>query len=60
MLLILSFNSKGSQLFGEMTSQYVGQSSYIIYNNEILSAKKSGQLLQGDRLKLTDRRVLGS
>lgn len=54
----LEFNSKGTTAFGEMTTQYVGQLSYIIYNDEILSAPKFSQLFQVDRLKLTDRRVL--
>ena len=43
----LEFNSKGSQAFGEMTTQYVGQLSYIIYNDEILSAPKIQSAISG-------------
>ena len=54
----LEFNSKGSQAFGEMTSQYVGQSSYIIYNNEILSAPKIESAITGGQAEINGQKSL--
>ena len=54
----LEFNSKGSQAFGEMTTQYVGQLSYIIYNDEILSAPKIQSAISGGQAEINGQKSL--
>ena len=54
----LEFNSKGTTAFGEMTTQYVGQSSYIIYNDEILSAPKIQSVITGGQAEINGQKSL--
>lgn len=54
----LEFNSKGTKAFGEMTTQYVGQSSYIIYNDEILSAPKIQSVITGGQAEINGQKSL--
>lgn len=34
----LTFSANGTKVFGEMTSQYIGKTTYIIYDDEVISA----------------------
>ena len=54
----LEFNSKGTTAFGEMTTQYVGQASYIIYNDEILSAPKIQSAITGGQAEINGQKSL--
>ena len=54
----LEFNSKGTTAFGEMTTQYVGQLSYIIYNDEILSAPKIQSAISGGQAEINGQKSL--
>lgn len=49
----LQFNTAGTKIFGEMTSQNVGQQSYIIYDNEVLSDPKINQSITGGQAQIT-------
>ena len=54
----VEFNSKGTTAFGEMTTQYVGQLSYIIYNDEILSAPKIQSAITGGQAEIDGQKSL--
>ena len=43
----LTFSESGGDAFYNMTSQYVGQQNYIIYNDEIISAPTIKQAISG-------------
>ncbi len=43
----LTFSDAGADAFYDMTSQYVGQQTYIIYNDEIISAPSIKQAISG-------------
>ena len=46
-IVSLTFNDKGADAFGNMTSQYVGQQTYIIYDGKIISAPQVKQAITG-------------
>lgn len=49
----LTLNDEGSQAFYNMTSQYVGKQTYIIYNDEIISAPKVENAISGGQAIIT-------
>lgn len=51
--IILSFNAKGAQDFGEVTSQNVGRLLAIILDNNLYSAPKINQAITGGSAQIT-------
>ena len=49
----LQFNSEGTKAFGEMTSSHVGEQSFIIYDDEVLSAPKIQAVITGGQAQIT-------
>ena len=49
----LQFNSEGTKAFGEMTSSHVGEQSFIIYDDEVLSAPKIQAAITGGQAQIT-------
>ena len=52
-VVTLQFNSKGTQAFGDMTSQNVGQTSYIIYDDNVLSYPTINAAITGGQAEIT-------
>ncbi len=48
----LEFDSEGTTAFGNMTSQYVGQQTYIIYDGEVLSAPRVNEAITGGKAQI--------
>ena len=48
----LTFTDEGSTKFYNMTSQYVGQSTYIIYDNEVISAPTVQAAISGGQAQI--------
>lgn len=51
-IVSLTFNNKGAKAFGDMTSESVGKQTYIIYNNEVLSAPTVKQAITGGKAQI--------
>lgn len=49
----LKFDSEGTKAFGDMTSQNVNKTSYIIYDNEVLSYPTINQAITGGQAQIT-------
>lgn len=49
----LQFDSKGTKAFGDMTSQNVGQPSYIIYDDSVLSYPNINQAITGGQAEIS-------
>lgn len=54
----LSFDDKGTKAFGDMTSQYVGQQTYIIYDNKVISAPKVNEAITGGQAQIDGQKDL--
>ncbi|MFQ9515195.1 MAG: protein translocase subunit SecD [Eubacterium sp.] len=54
----LTFNDKGTTAFGEMTSQYVKQSTYIIYDGSVISAPTVKQAITGGQAQIDGQNSL--
>lgn len=54
----LTFDSEGAAAFGDMTSQYVGQQTYIIYDGTILSAPTVQQAITGGQAQIDGQQTL--
>lgn len=52
-IVSLQFNSEGTKAFGEMTSSHVGEQSFIIYDDEVLSAPKIQAAITGGQAQIT-------
>lgn len=48
----LQFNDEGATAFGNMTTEYVGQQTYIIYDGTILSAPKVNEAITGGKAQI--------
>lgn len=49
----LQFNSEGTTAFGDMTSQHVNDTSYIIYDGEVLSYPTINQAITGGQAEIS-------
>lgn len=54
----LVFNSDGAKAFGDMTSQYVGQQTYIIYDGKVLSAPRVNEAITGGKAQIDGQKDL--
>ena len=54
----LTFNDKGTKAFGDMTSQYVGQQTYIIYDGKVISAPKVNEAITGGQAQIDGQKDL--
>lgn len=52
-IVSLQFNSEGTKAFGEMTSSHVGEQSFIIYDDEVLSAPNIQAAITGGQAQIT-------
>ena len=52
-VVTLQFNSKGKTAFGDMTSQNVGQPSYIIYDDSLLSYPTINAAITGGQAEIS-------
>ena len=57
-IVSLTFNDKGADAFGNMTSQYVGQQTYIIYDGKIISAPQVKQAITGGQAQIDGQKSL--
>lgn len=48
----LTFNSDGATAFGNMTSQYVGELTYIIYDGTVISAPRVNEAITGGQAQI--------
>ena len=51
-IVSLTFNDKGATAFGDMTSQYVGQQTFIIYDGNVISAPTVKQAITGGQAQI--------
>ena len=54
----LKFNSKGTKAFGQMTSDHVGDTTYIIYDNKIISAPRVNEAIMGGEAQIDGQKNL--
>ena len=54
----LKFDDKGAKNFGEMTSQNVGQQTFIIYDNKVLSAPRVNEAILGGEAQIDGQKKL--
>ena len=54
----LKFDDKGTKAFGDMTSQNVGNQTYIIYDNQILSAPNVKEAITGGEAQIDGQKDL--
>lgn len=52
-VVTLQFNSEGTKAFGEMTSQNVNKTSYIIYDDEVLSYPNINSAITGGQAEIS-------
>lgn len=52
-VVTLQFNSEGTEAFGNMTSQNVGQTSYIIYDDDVLSYPTINAAITGGQAEIS-------
>ena len=57
-VVTLQFNSEGTTAFGNMTSQHVGETSYIIYDDEVLSYPTINQAITGGQAEISGKFTL--
>lgn len=57
-IVSLEFDATGKEAFGNMTTEYVGKQSYIIYNNEILSAPTIQTAITGGQAQIDGQQSL--
>lgn len=57
-IVSLTFNDKGTTAFGEMTTEYVGQSTYIIYDGSVISAPTVKQAITGGQAQIDGQATL--
>lgn len=57
-VVALDFNAEGTKAFGDMTSQYVGQSTYIIYDGEVISAPTVKTAITGGQATIDGQKDL--
>lgn len=54
----LQFNNEGATAFGEMTTQYVGQQTYIIYDGNVISAPTVNEAITGGQAQIDGQNSL--
>ena len=54
----LKFNDEGAKQFGQMTSENVGNQTYIIYDNKVLSAPKVNEAIMGGEAQIDGQKDL--
>ena len=57
-IVSLTFNDAGAKAFGDMTSQYVGQLTYIIYDGNVISAPKVNEPITGGQARIDGQKNL--
>ena len=57
-IVSLTFNDAGAKAFGDMTSQYVGQLTYIIYDGNVISAPKVNEPITGGQARIDGQKDL--
>lgn len=54
----LQFNDEGATAFGNMTTQYVGQTTYIIYDGTVISAPTVNEAITGGQAQIDGQQSL--
>ena len=54
----LQFNGEGTTAFGDMTTQYVGQTTYIIYDGNVISAPSVKEAITGGQAQIDGQNSL--